>query len=332
MKKSKSLMLLGHFCLAMMFIAIISPGALSAPIEVKAVTFTPAHLKKVKVQLAMLDKINERAKGKLTMKYLGARDIMEPKAMGMGVRNGIVDMAILPTSYYSGLVPTDMMTLLSRKSCEEERQCGFFDYQRELHKKAGLFLLGRANPLPKDVYYFRIITNKKATNIEDFAGTKISTGIMGVPFIKAIGASPISLPRSDTYSALQQGIVDGHVAATTEIFGLGWHKAIKYLIDVGFGGTAQVIIMNLKKWNSIPRPLQDIVLETHLEMEKIWTQQNNELMQTSLKKLQKAGVEFIKFQPEEATRFVNLFYKSSWEYVIKKHPEEAKRSKELLGE
>ena len=199
------------------------------------------------------------------------------------------------------------------------------------HKKAGFFLLGRANILEKDWFYYAIFTTKKVVKQpKDLNGLKISTGVMGIPFIKGLGAAALTIEKSEMYTAAQTGVIDGYINPVDQMIGTGLEKVTKYMIDHTFGGAAQLTIINQKKWDSIPKNLQDLIKEIQLEMEPIWAKQGTDIMRRDKQKLLGLGMVPVTFSSNDAKWFVNLFYDSLWKENIKRYPKEAAKTKEMM--
>jgi TRAP-type C4-dicarboxylate transport system substrate-binding protein len=72
---------------------------------------------------------------------------------------------------------------------------------------------------------------------------------------------PVSIPPSDIYSSLQKGIIEAMPVAMYELEDWNTGEILKYQSEVasctpGFG-----ITINLKKWNSLPADIQQIITD-----------------------------------------------------------------------
>ncbi|MBW2064175.1 MAG: TRAP transporter substrate-binding protein DctP [Deltaproteobacteria bacterium] len=89
---------------------------------------------------------------------------------------------------------------------------------------------------------------------EDFKGLKIrSYGRMGKDTAAFLGATAVVTPSSETFSALQTGVIDG-VMTPNSVYLLRKYNTIqKYVTDGGLVNfTNSVLLANLKFWNGLP--------------------------------------------------------------------------------
>jgi TRAP-type C4-dicarboxylate transport system substrate-binding protein len=97
-------------------------------------------------------------------------------------------------------------------------------------------------------------TVKKAVvKASDFRGMNIRSGSADeTAGLKLLGANPVGMPISELSIALQRGIVDG---ALTPYAALKAHKLIdivKHITEINYNGALMCVLMNKKKWNSLP--------------------------------------------------------------------------------
>jgi TRAP-type C4-dicarboxylate transport system substrate-binding protein len=88
---------------------------------------------------------------------------------------------------------------------------------------------------------------------EDMKGLKLRVmqDPMQVDMIKAMGGIPVPMGTPEVYSAIQQGQIDGNATSVQLLWGLKNHEVAKQLTVTGHGRASGVVIMNLKKWNSL---------------------------------------------------------------------------------
>ena len=106
-------------------------------------------------------------------------------------------------------------------------------------------------------------TRKPIYKIEDCKGLKmdvIGSGLLMDKF-KALGFSTVFMPMSDIYMALERGVLDG-----TQIdWDLGvsrrWGDIVKYINQVTMLTPSFYMIMNQKKWDSLPPDIQKVFEE-----------------------------------------------------------------------
>ena len=88
---------------------------------------------------------------------------------------------------------------------------------------------------------------------DDMKGLKllVMQDPMQVDMIKAMGAIPVPMGTPEVYSAIQQGQIDGNATSPQLLWALKNHEVAKHLSFTSHGRAAGVVVMNLKKWNSL---------------------------------------------------------------------------------
>ena len=137
------------------------------PVVLKGVTFLPSRVPSVGAFTMLREKVNKLSNGDLTIAYKGGPEAIPGREQAMAAKRGVVDIAWVPAGNYLGLVKGLEAMELSRLTSEEERKSGFYDTMLELHKKVGLYYLGRGLPMKAGEALFRINTNKKVDSHED---------------------------------------------------------------------------------------------------------------------------------------------------------------------
>ena len=113
------------------------------------------------------------------------------------------------------------------------------------------------------IFGFRnIITNKKITNPSDLLGVKLRTpgSKLFIETLNAMGASATPLPWGETFSALQQGVVDGLEGSEFTNLGTKVYETGKKNVALTnhFLGTCGVYL-SMEVWHKIPRQFQQII-------------------------------------------------------------------------
>jgi tripartite ATP-independent transporter DctP family solute receptor len=87
---------------------------------------------------------------------------------------------------------------------------------------------------------------------DDMKGLKLRVmqDPMQVDMIKAMGGIPVPM-GTEVYSAIQQGQIDGNATGPQLLWALKNHEVAKHLSFTHHGRAAAVVVMNLKKYNSL---------------------------------------------------------------------------------
>lgn len=308
-----------------LMIGIAFPAASSAseakPIVLSAVSFKPKSQMTAGNLGMLMDKVKEKSKGELIIDFKGGPETMNPFGQAPAVKKGVVDMCWVPSSFYASLMPWGEVLVASQITAWEERERGAYDFINEGHKKAGLFYLGRTTP-SEGTGDFSILTKKETRKIADLAGQKIgSLGPIAIPIAKALGATPLVIKVMDLYTSMEQGIMDANFSTLTTHSDLHLWEVAKYNIDHSFFCSPSVTIMNLNKWNGLPDHLKKLLMEAQKEVEREYAPMNTKILEASAQALKKGGVEFIKFSPSEAEKYVQIIDGAFWKNIISKNPD-----------
>jgi TRAP-type transport system periplasmic protein len=295
-------------------------------ITLKMVTFLPKGDNNMTAFMALVDEINNRAKGELEIKYLGGPEAMPGFKQFEALRNGVVDMIFGCESYYGGQVSGAAYTHLTRLDPMKEREVGYYDLRRELLAKHNVFYLGRA----EFGVWFHVFTNKAITRPQQLKGQKIRVSGTYEPFAKEIGAVPVTLPGSDVYTALERGTVDGYAWSILGNLQAGWVDVCKYILEPRIYQMNIEALMNLKTWNGLPKHLQDLILDCMIENEKKYTPVMTDIAEKEYQELQNKGMKVISFSEEDTKYYVDLAYEAGWREVIGQNPDLGPKLKEML--
>lgn len=295
-------------------------------ITLKMVTFLPKGNNNMTAFMALVDEINKRAEGELEIKYLGGPEAMPGFKQFEALRNGVVDMIFGCESYYGREVTGAAYTHLTRLNPMKEREVGYYDLRADLLKKHNVFYLGRA----EFGVWFHVFTNKAIEHPKELAGQKIRVSGTYEPFVKEIGAAPVTMPGSDIYTALERGTIDGYAWSVLGNVQMGWVDVCKYILEPRIYQMNIEALINLKTWESLPEHLQDLMMDCMIENEKEYTKVMADLAEAEYKEMQERGMEVISFSPEDTEYYVDLAYEAGWNEVIKQNPDLGPKLKKML--
>src|SRR5919197_5496016 len=103
---------------------------------------------------------------------------------------------------------------------------------------------------------------KEIKSIDDFKGLKFRVGGFAGTIIAKVGGVPQQIAGGDIYPALEKGTIDAaEWVGPYDDEKLGFHKVAPYYYYPGWweGGTANHFMINLDKWNELPKGYQAIM-------------------------------------------------------------------------
>jgi len=176
-------------------LAMLSGTAWSQTIVLKAVTaFPKTHLNNDPVP-AFIEDVNKRAQGRLRIDWLGGPEVFAAFDQVTALKAGTVDMILYyPFGYMKGMMPEADAKGLSELAEWEERKTGAFELWGEIfEKRVNAKYLGRLH----NNVTFNVFCNKRIDKLADFKGMKMRVMPLYIPFMRSIGASPVTMPPTD---------------------------------------------------------------------------------------------------------------------------------------
>jgi TRAP-type transport system periplasmic protein len=214
--------------------------------------------------------INQRTNGgvKITI-YWGGSLSSGPQAYE-GVVGGLSHMALVMYPYNPGRFPLIMAWTLPLPVASTRAATQIFNESVEKFKPKEMadtklmYFTSTSAAYPMSV-------KKPLRTIGDFKGLKIRTlGNMAL-YLKDLGATPVSMPIGDLYSALDKGVVDATLNNTHVLDAWKFADVVKYLTPwVWKMGGAWGVHMNTKVWNSLSPDVQKIFEEANKKY--LWKQ------------------------------------------------------------
>ncbi|MDP4301441.1 TRAP transporter substrate-binding protein [Leptothrix discophora] len=156
-----------------------------------------------------------------------------------------------------------------------------------------------------DLGFRQVHTMKRViAKADDFKGVKmrvIPTPIY-VDFMKALGASPVPMPFTETYAALEQGAIDGMTNPLLNILDGKFNDVSKHLTLTNHMYTPQAVVVSKKFWDKLSpveqKILRDAANETAVFQRKFARDEATKV----LAELRKAGMTVHELPPAEIAK------------------------------
>jgi TRAP-type C4-dicarboxylate transport system substrate-binding protein len=276
--------------------------------------------------MAYIEDVNKKAKGELEIVYTGGPEAIPGFKQFEALRNGVVDMIFGCESYYGREVTGAAYTHLTRLDPMKERQTGYYDFRKDLFKKHNIHYLGRA----EFGVWFQIFTNKAVQRPQELKGQKIRVSATYEPFVKKLGAVPVTIPGGEIYTALERGTIDGYAWSVLGNVQAGWVEVCKYILEPRIYEMNIEGLVNLKTWEKLPAHLQKLLSDCMIENEKQYVKIMADIAEKEYQEMQKKGMKVINFSPEDTRWYVETAYEAGWEEVIKQNPTLGPQLKKML--
>ena len=210
-------------------------------------------------------RVAEITDNKFQIQVFAAGEIVPGLQVLDAVQNGTVEMGNTALYYYWGknaaftygtALP---FGLNARQMNSWIRFGGGQDLLNELLKDYNCIGVAAANTGAQMGGWFR----KEIKSVADLTGLKFRIGGFGGSIIQRVGVVPQQLAAGDIYPALEKGTLDAaEWVGPYDDEKLGFYKVAKYYYYPGWWeGCGQAHnIMNLAKWNELPKPYQNAIM------------------------------------------------------------------------
>ena len=149
-------------------------------------------------------------------------------------------------------------------------------------------------------------TKKPVRTLEDLKGMQIRCPPgLEAESLKALGATPVSVPMPEVYTALERGMVDGATISWNAVDSFKLYEVTKYdhnNNELCYAFTT--VAMNLDTWNSLPPDIQKIIDDLSPWAQELQHQYMDDEVQTGIADAKGKGNTFIDLTSQEKARWV----------------------------
>ena len=305
--------------IALIFSGCPAPTA-EKPVELTMVDFRPdippgnywPHL--------FVDKVASISNGAMVIKFIGGPEAVPAMDSAAAAQKGAIDIA----SAMSLFTPVPMTEVLgySEYSSAKQRERGAVKFFQDLYEDYGIYFLGASTPSEAQVqvtFFFK----KEISKLEDFAGLRIaSVGGSNKGLIEALGAACVPIDFTEYFTAMERGTVDAYNVGTPGIQDFGLTPVTGCLLDEPISSCGSFFLMNLDRWNNLPKNLKDdltqAIIETEIEGAAAW----GDLLVKVKADISAEGVVIVKFSPEDSKKFYKTYRDGMWAEAYQRYPKD----------
>ncbi|MGB5333968.1 MAG: TRAP transporter substrate-binding protein [Woeseiaceae bacterium] len=212
-------------------------------------------------------RVEAASAGRLKIKVYGGGELVPAFEVFDAVSRGTVEMGHGASYYHKGKVDAAQFFTAIPFGMTNLELNGWLYYGggmalwRELYAPFNLVPFPTGNTGVQMGGWF----NKEINSVNDLKGLKMRIPGLGGEVLRRAGGTPVTLPGSEIFTALQTGAIDA-----TEWVGpyndasFGLHKAARYYYSPGWQepGPGLETIINKEAWDSLPADLKEIVRTT----------------------------------------------------------------------
>lgn len=238
--------------------------------------------------------VKQKSNGRIEIKIAPSAQLGDDAAMVSSLRSGTLDMSANSQGAVSSVVPEYNAFGLPYLFADNAHAWKVLDgpVGEELAKKSAaknMMVLG---------YWdngIRQVTNsKRPINAPaDMKGLKIRTppDSMTIDIMSALGAETQQIKFSETYVALQQGVVDGQENPLTNIEASKLYEVQKFLSLTGHKWEMNPLLMSKRAWDRLSESDRKVILEAAKEATDFQRKLSKETDEKSLDVLKSKGIQ-----------------------------------------
>jgi len=256
--------------LALSFLAalVLPVQATAGNIKLSYANFPPAPTFPCVQMERWKKEVEKRTNGKVSVNTFPGGTLLGAKNMFDGVISGQADIGCLCMAYQPGrFMITNATSLpLEIPDAKTGSKVLFEIYKKYQPKSfAKVKVLTMFTTAPSN-----IMSKKPVRNLTDIKGMDLRASGGAAQILKIWGANQVGMPMSATPEALQKGVVQGLFSSAEVMKDFKFAELCKYLTMTNTAIYPFAVVMNLDKWNALPKDVQK-VFDDLAEEQAQWT-------------------------------------------------------------
>ena len=272
MKKTVTVVLMSVLFLGAVSLLAAAP-ANAKTIDLKFATFfSPKHTLQVGVWEPWAEKIQKLTEGRVKVTMFPGGALGKPGDHYALVEKGVADIVYILQDYVPGRFPMttafELPFMVPNSKQGAKAMWKTFENSPDFQKEYARVKVLAFFCHPPGHFH---TTQKPIRSIDDLKGLKIRTVSPAVTdALKIYGAVPVEMPITETYTALERGVVDGTVIdwGGLEVFKL--NDLVKYTTETDFYVVTMAVLMNKRKWDSLPSDIRKIISDNSGMALSLW--------------------------------------------------------------
>lgn len=305
--------------LSLLAAALLAAAAARAEDRLTAVHAFPEYLVYTQSFLGFVEDVNARGAGIVSIDVRGGPEAIGSREQATAVRDGVVDMAALPASYYGASVPEADAMAASRVTPMEARANGGLAALDDVHRRR---LNATLLAWPDGGVGFHVYTADRPRLLDDGMVDLSPFTIRDTPiyhaFFKALGATTTSLKAPEVYTALERGTVDAAPFTSIGIRDQKWDRFLRYRIDPAFYRTDLALIVNMIKWITLSAESRALLTDAAIEWEERSFADRAADRDAERAALLDEGMEIVAMEGEAAARWGRTAVDAAWERMARR--------------
>ncbi|MDE0278700.1 MAG: hypothetical protein OYH76_22625 [Defluviicoccus sp.] len=310
---------------------LAAPVAQAKEVALKGISAWPKNFPLTPDFLRFIEHANKAGAGKFKITHIGGPEISKAPAQAKGFKSGLYDLMFTAASYHRGVVPeVDALSATMIRPWDARKSGAMDALNMAVTKRLDGIILSQTATSVSFVLYLSREPKKGPDGMISLEGFKMRSVPIYDGFLRALGATTVTVQVPEIYNALERGLVDGF--AFPELFTrpMGWPKFVKYRIYPRFYQLEPCIFISNKALKKLSKEGRELMLKLGREWEHTSHAYWKPLVEKESEILAKEfGHKTITMTGEAAKRYLGLANKVPVERLKKVDSPEAKTLSKL---
>lgn len=304
--KRKLKMVFAGILIAVFAVTIFMPvSATAGTIKLTYANFPPAPTFPCVQMERWKKEVEKRTNGAVSIQTFPGGTLLGAKAMMDGVLAGQADIGNLCMAYQPGrFLITNAIALPVGFTSARSGSLALLDlynkYKPEAFAKVKVLAMFTTSPS-------HLMTKMPVKTLKDLKGVALRASGGAAAILKAWGANQIGMPQSAVPEAMQKGTIQGQFTSFDVLKDFKYAEMCKYAVVLNGPVYAFSVVMNMDKWNSLPKKVQKVI-DSMVREQSEWTGKylDNHVKESVSWSRKEHNVKFINLVPSEKAKWDKL--------------------------
>ncbi len=243
------------------------------------------------------------------------------------VSRGLFNVLFTSGAYHYTSLSIGMTLDTLKGDLDDWKEAGIIDYVDSEYQKLGMKLLG----VFVDQAGYQVVLKEPLTG-NALSGRKVRGSPSYIAALSKLGASPVILPGSEIYPALERGTVDGAAWPIMGTVSFRWHEVADYLMRPSFGQVSYLVLVNLDTWNGLDEETRQQLEKATHAFEPMASDIFREIVKDEVAALQENGMQVTELTAEQTETLREGWFTGQMDLAATTSPDQVAKLRSLASE
>lgn len=283
-----------------------------------------------------MEKVKEITEGKVDFEVYPGEQLGKAQDLLQLTQNKVTDISIFPVNYFPDQMPISnvLAGFPNLSTTSLQGSLAYYDLIQSNNELLETdFLKNGIRPITTNVSpTYEIWTTGKEIRVpKDVKGLKLRTpGGIANEVYQNMGAVPVSVTHTDTYEALEKGVIEAASYSSVAVEQSGTIDLLKYALFIHLGTAIHGLVINEQVWQKLPEDVQKAMIKAGEEVVKTAGENYDKDTQAFNAEFEKVG-KVIELTEKERATWIEAHeeFIESW---LKKHKSDGLPYEDVLND